>query len=591
MQYSLDFKVSIKWFSYCVCVTNLSAQLFCMEAAEVEKLRKRCAELEEQNKKYVAEMNVHKQSSNDDQKEELAQIEELTNKFSEAQQLLHTLSDNPLANEIRSWLDRAKHYYWGDEGTKDYEQSRLLFERVAEQQCDKVSQAWAWVWLGRTYVLGHGVTKDYERAWNFFEKARNQENNPRAQLWAYGGFGHILYQKEQYEQALKYFDLAEKQDIDFFAKASAWSWLARLYTLGQGVQKDAKKAFEYSKKAANQNENLEAQAVAWILLGDSFWEGRGVSQSYSHAIQFYTKAAEQSHFNEARRTAQLSLGIVYFRGSGIEKNYERAAYFFNLLALQEDDASLRVTAWQWLANLYYEKEEKNRALEFLEMVAVEDAFPAKQRWARLELCSLYFNDASYQNAWYCGELLANQTEDNQLTVEAWMMLVRISLKCGNIKLCWPYCCKLIDQNHDLIIRAWALQTVGNLYRSCKDFVTAFDYFRQASLQNENKFIQAEAHMRLGVSYYYGEGVNKDYTKACEHFTLAAEQESNKAAQEEAQSFLARLCYLFKNDELCRGYLELSMRASNQRIADWAHDEFKKLYPEECRKNDDECVIL
>ena len=63
-----------------------------------------------------------------------------------------------------------------------------------------------------------------------------------------------------------------------------------MYSNGQGVEQDYKKAVEWYRKAAEQG-----HADAQNNLGFMYYTGQGVEQDYKKAVEWYRKAAEQGH--------------------------------------------------------------------------------------------------------------------------------------------------------------------------------------------------------------------------------------------------------------------------------------------------------
>jgi TPR repeat protein len=96
--------------------------------------------------------------------------------------------------------------------------------------------------------------------------------------------------------------------------------LGVLYSTGEGVIKNDKKAITWYRKAAEQG-----HAHAQFNLGIGYATAVGVLQDDKKAITWYRKAAEQGHAH-----AQFNLGIGYATGVGVLQDDKKAYMWFNL---------------------------------------------------------------------------------------------------------------------------------------------------------------------------------------------------------------------------------------------------------------------
>lgn len=135
----------------------------------------------------------------------------------------------------------------------------------------------------------------------------------------------------------------EKKAADLIKRAEqgdvqAQGTLGNMYRLGEGVPKDAAKAFEWTQKAAEQGD-----ARAQGALGSMYEDGEGIPEDAAKAFEWTKKAAEQG---DAK--AQSILGMMYFFGDGVP---EDAAKFIEWTrkAAEQGDAG----AQSMLAGLYY----------------------------------------------------------------------------------------------------------------------------------------------------------------------------------------------------------------------------------------------
>lgn len=130
--------------------------------------------------------------------------------------------------------------------------------------------------------------------------------------------GLIAYDRGDYATAQKELTpLAEKGD------AKAQNKLGRMYSLGQGVPKDARAAAEYFLKAAEQG-IAEAQS----MLGYMYLVGDGAPQSNGKAYEWIRKAAKQGD-----AMAQYNLGVM-LGGNGAKEDPVAAAQWMRKAAEQ-----------------------------------------------------------------------------------------------------------------------------------------------------------------------------------------------------------------------------------------------------------------
>ena len=121
-------------------------------------------------------------------------------------------------------------------------------------------------------------------------------------------------------------------------RAGAQSLLAWVYANGEGVERDAKRAFFFYVLAATAGE-LSAQNN----LGEMFESGSMGTRDLLSAALWYKRAA-----GAGLAQAQLNLGRLYAQGHGLPKDTERAGYWFEQAAGQGNQDAREML--QWLAN-------------------------------------------------------------------------------------------------------------------------------------------------------------------------------------------------------------------------------------------------
>ena len=138
--------------------------------------------------------------------------------------------------------------------------------------------------------------------------------------------------QELFELALSYYNGTDNipQDYlkayDLFLKAAeaghigSQSYLGRMLSMGEGVEKNYDKAVKWLKLAAEAGD-----ADAQNRLGMRFHNGEGVPLDYKLAFEWWYKAASQGH-----PKSYGNLGTAYLFGKGVSRNYSEALKYYNL---------------------------------------------------------------------------------------------------------------------------------------------------------------------------------------------------------------------------------------------------------------------
>jgi TPR repeat protein len=129
---------------------------------------------------------------------------------------------------------------------------------------------------------------------------------------------------QDYDQAVKWFDLAAKQGY-----APAQFALGIMYNKGLGVPQDYAEAGRLYRLAAAQG-----HADAQYNLG-RLYHGHGLPQDYSEAAKWYALSAQQG-----TAAAQVGLATLYLEGKGVAKDAQEAIRLLRLAAAQGDAYAL-----------------------------------------------------------------------------------------------------------------------------------------------------------------------------------------------------------------------------------------------------------
>ena len=126
---------------------------------------------------------------------------------------------------------------------------------------------------------------------------------------------------------------------------------AYAYKTGEGVEKDAEKAFYWYSKAA-----LRDDAEAMGMLGVAYLDGTGVEADFDKGIEWRTRAAEKGYV-----WGQSDLGMDYFFGikykaGKFQQDYDKAFFWFLKAAEQpavpEKWTNAQGQAMYFLGNCY-----------------------------------------------------------------------------------------------------------------------------------------------------------------------------------------------------------------------------------------------
>ncbi|KAH7045046.1 Sel1 repeat protein [Linnemannia elongata] len=364
---------------------------------------------------------------------------------------------------------------------KNFDKTMSWLLKAAEKSFAMAQDA-----IGDMYRFGQGVPKDSERAGEWYLKA------------------------------------AEQGD------ASAQCSLAILYKSGDGVLEDSIKAVEWYQKAAEQGD-----ANAQCNLGILYMNGDGVPQDFIKGVELFVKSAEQGN-----TIGQLKLGMAYREGQGIERDLEEARRWCERAAREGKNAM----GLALLGALYHLGGKEDETIE-----------PDLAKARELYLLALETDPAIVS---HLGDLLENVEQRIALRDDARIM--RILNKDDSEAVRWFL--KPAEQGNlnaqdeigemnkngegieieATVASVWypkateavqglanAQNGIGVIFKqgtssSPQDYSMAVKWFREAAEQGNSR-----GELRIGVAYYYGEGVEhdyeQDYEQAIEWLKKASEQ--------------------------------------------------------------------
>lgn len=287
-------------------------------------------------------------------------------------------------------------------------------------------------------------------------------------------------------------------------------------------------------------ENNELTAEENLITGELYYLGNGIEKDYKKAKNYFEKSAELGNEN-----AEGYLGLFYEKGYGGEKDIDKALYWYKKSALKGN-----IFSKYSLGYLYYEGKEVERNLNYSfkwYKEAAEDGFAP----AQYALSYLYKNgegcDKSIFKAYYWLEECAENEFD-----EAYYILGKSYLEGNfieiNYKKAFFYLSKGCEKNDDK-----SLELLGDMYYYGlyvnKDKDKAIElynksieegnvevYYKVGLIYEEERDMKnalinyykghgnevIKCTQRLGTLYYNGDLVIKNEEKAMEFFKISAE---------------------------------------------------------------------
>lgn len=329
--------------------------------------------------------------------------------------------------------------YWKN---KEYRKSLKWYERCVD------TDIYCSFYLGLAYDNGHEVREDHKKAveWYLLSAEKGNLDSARNLAWLYEkGQGTRVNKKEAFKwmtkAAQKGWKSASVELGRYYAvgvgtaqnadKAlalltpysnndlAATYYLARMYYLGQGLEKDYKKSFKlFSSKV------LKEDLDALYNLGEHYYLGHGVSKDYNKAYDFHLKAAEKG-----KSSSMFRLGWMYENGEGEQKN-DRKAFYWYTQAAEKGNTLAQNNLGVMYANGTATRKDDYQAFKWYKKAA-----EAGDDVAQSNLASRYKNglgtSRSYEKAvyWYAKAVQQNYTSAQQ---DLNNILYRLSKKYINV---------------------------------------------------------------------------------------------------------------------------------------------------------------
>ena len=244
---------------------------------------------------------------------------------------------------------------------------------------------------------------------------------------------------------------------------------------------DYKLAFEYFSKADNITDSWSQGNLGWL-----YQTGNGGYQNYAKAFEWYMKAAKQGD-----AFAQNKIGIFYYHGYGVAQNYKNAKIWFEKAAKQGDVGAINDLGYLYQYGLGV-KQDVKKAHELYEQGAALG------------------DPVSKYNIGVLYNLAADGAENPQLeegyrqTAKKWFE-------------------ESASQGYELAKNALDIINIKKGKKAYEEGnqSDAIKYFSKVDNLNDS-----DAQYYMGLIYYNGYGVEKNYTKAKEWFEKSAAQNND-----------------------------------------------------------------
>lgn len=209
--------------------------------------------------------------------------------------------------------------------------------------------------LGSYYLKGKYIEKNEKIADELFSKVKEICENEK-DMTSYSYLARLYYNgygvECNYKLAREYFKIC--YDSDIYANY----FLGKIYFFGDyGVEKNYKLARRYFNKCPIDDKFAQG------FLGDIYYYGGyGVEKSYKKAVRYYNRCKD-----EKDNDTIITLGYIYYYGGyGIEKNYKKAFKYFQEANQEDIDVIYHFGKFYYYGNNVVKKDYKKSKQYFLQ---------------------------------------------------------------------------------------------------------------------------------------------------------------------------------------------------------------------------------
>ncbi len=431
----------------------------------------------------------------------------------------HEAMQGPSAKAL---YEQGLNFLYGDEDAEiavNYGRARRRFERVSQQEEDKLYQAYAFGKLAEIYERGHGVQVNEQRANALYEQERNvltalvdsEDATPEMKAEALDSLGHVYYSgagvAQDYNQAGQYFNQGinlleglETEEANTMRIHALWHLAQMYHDGGPGIDQDyAQSRIYYDQILSEPALEPFDRVTALAALGEIYMWGDmyNFEQNYALARDYYRDVlnspdAEENQIEEAR----LALGRIYFAGDdGVQKDYAQARDYLAALLVNPVEHLNVVAARGILGEIYFEggygvQQDYAQALIYLNQVISDpEAMSFNRNFGRIKIAEIYMESGhgvpqDYAQALnYLNQVISDLEATSWNRREAGMKIAEIYTEGG--------------------------------HGVPQDYAQALNYLNQVISDPEASYLDRYA-ARLKIAEIYmkgGHGVQKNYAQA------------------------------------------------------------------------------
>ncbi len=271
------------------------------------------------------------------------------------------------------------------ERNDDYEKSVRAYLKVVNM-CDTMGMRTRLSWHYLNVGNGYMALNDYENAEAFFRKAIDvaDDISQQARASAYANLGCCALEKEQYKEASKLFDLAEriykeKSEQDYYNFSIIEAWRGRLFAEQDNpdqAMKHFKKAFQYAQLI----EDYKQLSSVCKDIATLYAEQEDFKNAYEY--QLLHSQMEEQYLEQLEKRRQMELEIKY----EAEKKRQEA----ELLRLQATKLQLKALRAQMNPHFMYNA--LNSIQNYITSNEISSAAKYLAKFAKLMRQSLDYSD-------------------------------------------------------------------------------------------------------------------------------------------------------------------------------------------------------
>ena len=214
---------------------------------------------------------------------------------------------------LHSTLGVLRDYYYpvAINGGRTYE---MVLQTSSQQNNQPQNSNESNFQKGLDYYIGqNGVKRDDHIAFHYMKLAAEKDNNLKAYCFLAHMYEIGLGVEKDYKKALSYYEIGIESNDSFWSNWALTN-IAMMHYDGHGTKKDVNKAKQILQSQAQKNDMSAEYYLGSIYLDE---------KNYKQALLWYKKSAEQGNM-----LAYNDLGYMYLEGEGVKKDYTKALDYF-----------------------------------------------------------------------------------------------------------------------------------------------------------------------------------------------------------------------------------------------------------------------